>query len=142
MFWWSVYMQRYFTVCSMPCMALLHCTSLSVVMDYIIYGSRTAQVTYIISEHQEAITAKLLEMDRGVTLLDGEGAYNGNKRKVILCAMKRSQIVPVKLMVREIDPDAFVIVCKANEVLGEGFGEYTRTVSETARGTNKRSVFF
>ncbi len=43
----------------------------SVVMDYIIYGSRTAQVTYIISEHQEAITAKLLEMDRGVTLLDG-----------------------------------------------------------------------
>ena len=98
----------------------------SVVMDYIIYGSRTAQVTYIISEHQEAITAKLLEMDRGVTLLDGEGAYNGNKRKVILCAMKRSQIVPVKLMVREIDPDAFVIVCKANEVLGEGFGEYTK----------------
>ena len=98
----------------------------SVVMEYIIYGSRTAQVTYIISEHQEAITAKLLEMDRGVTLLDGEGAYNGNKRKVILCAMKRSQIVPVKLMVREIDPDAFVIVCKANEVLGEGFGEYTK----------------
>ena len=98
----------------------------SIVMDYIIYGSRTAQVAYIISEHQEAITAKLLEMDRGVTLLDGEGAYNGNKRKVILCAMKRSQIVPVKLMVREIDPDAFVIVCKANEVLGEGFGEYTK----------------
>ena len=95
-------------------------------MDYIIYGSRTAPVTYIISEHQEAITAKLLEMDRGVTLLDGEGAYNGNKRKVILCAMKRSQIVPVKLMVREIDPDACVIVCKANEVLGEGFGEYTK----------------
>ena len=98
----------------------------SIVMDYIIYGTRTAQVAYIISDRQEAITEKLLEMDRGVTLLDGEGAYYKNKRKVILCAMKRNQIVPVKLAVKEIDPDAFVIVCKANEVLGEGFGEYTK----------------
>lgn len=98
----------------------------SIVMDYIIYGTRTAQVAYIISEKEEAITEKLLEMDRGVTLLDGEGAYHKNKRRVILCAMKRNQIVPVKLAVKEIDPDAFVIVCKANEVLGEGFGEYTK----------------
>lgn len=98
----------------------------SIVMDYIIYGTRTAQVAYIISEKEEAITEKLLEMDRGVTLLDGEGAYHKNKRKVILCAMKRNQIVPVKLAVKEIDPDAFIIVCKANEVLGEGFGEYTK----------------
>lgn len=98
----------------------------SIVMDYIIYGSRTAQVAYIISDRYEAITAKLLEMDRGVTLLQGEGAFSRSPRKVVLCAMKRSQIVPVKLMVREIDPDAFVIVCKANEVLGEGFGEYTK----------------
>ena len=98
----------------------------SIVMDYIIYGLRTAQVAYIISEKQEEITKKLLEMDRGVTLLEGEGAYHRSKRKIILCAMKRSQIVPVKLLVREIDPDAFIIVCKANEVLGEGFGEYTK----------------
>ena len=98
----------------------------SIVMDYIIYGTRTAQVAYIISEKEEAITEKLLEMDRGVTLLDGEGAYHKNKRRVILCAMKRNQIVPVKLAVKDIDPAAFVIVCKANEVLGEGFGEYTK----------------
>ena len=98
----------------------------SIVMDYIIYGLRTAQVAYRISEKQEEITEKLLEMDRGVTLLEGEGAYHRSKRKIILCAMKRSQIVPVKLLVREIDPDAFIIVCKANEVLGEGFGEYTK----------------
>lgn len=98
----------------------------SIVMDYIIYGTRTAQVAYIISEKQEEITAKLLEMDRGVTLLHGEGAYAKKQRKIIMCAVKRSQIVPIKLLVSEIDPDAFVIVCKANEVLGEGFGEYTK----------------
>lgn len=98
----------------------------SLVMDYIIYGTRTAQVAYIISEKQEEITEKLLEMDRGVTLLNGEGAYLKNPRKIIMCAVKRNQIVPIKLLVRDIDPDAFVIVCKANEVLGEGFGEYTK----------------
>ena len=98
----------------------------SIVMDYIIYGSRTAQVAYIVSDRYEQITEKLLSMDRGLTLLNGEGAYSKQQRKVLLCAMKRSQIVPVKLAVKEIDPDAFVIVCKASEVLGEGFGEYTK----------------
>lgn len=98
----------------------------SIVMDYIIYGTRTAQVAYIISQKQEEITEQLLEMDRGVTLLHGEGAFNRRQQKVIMCAIKRNQIVPVKLLVREIDPDAFVIVCRANEVLGEGFGEYTK----------------
>lgn len=98
----------------------------SIVMDYIIYGFRTAEVVYIISTKYEEITEKLLEMDRGVTLLDGTGAYSKKGCKVIMCAMKRSQIVPAKLLVSEIDPDAFIIVCKANEVLGEGFGEYTK----------------
>ena len=98
----------------------------SIVMDYIIYGTRTAEVVYIISDKQEEITAELLKLERGVTLLDGEGAYSGTRRKVLLCAIKRSQMVPVKLMVSDIDPNAFVIVCKANEVLGEGFGEYSK----------------
>ena len=98
----------------------------SLVMDYIIYGTRTAQVAYIISDQQAAITARLLEMDRGVTLLNGEGAFQHRERKIIMCAVRRNQIVPVKLLVRSIDPDAFVIVCKANEVLGEGFGEYNK----------------
>ncbi len=98
----------------------------SIVMDYIIYGFRTAEVVYIISARYEEITEKLLAMDRGVTLLDGTGAYSNKNCKVIMCAMKRSQIVPAKLLVSEIDPDAFIIVCKANEVLGEGFGEYTK----------------
>ena len=98
----------------------------SIVMDEMIYGMRSAEVAYIISDAYEEITEKLLEMDRGVTLLNGEGPYYQKEKKIIMCAMKRNQIVPVKLMVREIDPDAFLIVCKANEVLGEGFGEYTK----------------
>lgn len=97
----------------------------SLLMDKVVYGGSAAKVAYIISDSYEAITEKLLEMDRGVTLLDGHGAYSGKKKQVILCAFGRSQIVSVKQMVKQIDPDAFVIVCDAHEILGEGFGVYT-----------------
>lgn len=82
-------------------------------------------MAYIISERSEEITQKLLELDRGVTLLDGHGAWSGRRKDVILCAFGRSYIVPIKKLVQEIDPDAFVIVCDAHEILGEGFGTYT-----------------
>ena len=49
---------------------------------------------------------------------------SGKDKQVILCACARTQIIPVKRAVQEIDPDAFVIVCDAHEILGEGFGVY------------------
>lgn len=97
----------------------------SLAVDAVVYGSNNAKVAYIISDHSEEITAKLLSMELGITLLDGKGAYSGNDKKVVLCAFKRSQIVPIKAAVTAIDSAAFVIVCEAHEVLGEGFGEYS-----------------
>ena len=97
----------------------------SLAMDMVVYGSVNAKVAYIISDCHEAITAKLLEMGRGVTLLDGKGAYSGKEKQVILCAFGRGQMVAVKRLVREIDPEAFVIVCDAHEILGEGFNANT-----------------
>ena len=97
----------------------------SLLMDKVVYGPNAAKMAYIISERSEEITQKLLELDRGVTLLDGHGAWSGRRKDVILCAFGRSYIVPIKKLVQEIDPDAFVIVCDAHEILGEGFGTYT-----------------
>jgi 1-aminocyclopropane-1-carboxylate deaminase/D-cysteine desulfhydrase-like pyridoxal-dependent ACC family enzyme len=67
-------------------------------------------------------TAKLLELDRGVTLLEGRGGFSGSPKNVILCAFSRAQIVSIKSIVKQADPDAFIIVCDAYEILGEGFG--------------------
>ena len=55
----------------------------------------------------------------------GEGRLYRDEKKGVLCAFKRSQIGPIKAAVTQIDPNAFIIVCEAHEVLGEGFGEYT-----------------
>lgn len=97
----------------------------SLAMDMVVYGQTNAKMAYIISDRSQEITQWLLDRDMGVTLLQGRGAFTGDEKKVVLCAFKRSQIVPIKAAVTQIDPNAFIIVCEAHEVLGEGFGEYT-----------------
>ena len=103
------------------------------VMDMVVYGGSAAKLAYIISNEQEKITHELLARDMGVTRLTAEGAYTHNDKPVLLCAVRRREIVAVKRLVNEIDPTAFFIVCDAREVLGEGFGEYV-TKALTARG--------
>lgn len=97
----------------------------SLAMDTVVYGSLNAKIAYIISGCSEAVARRLLDMDLGITLLDGQGGFSGDRKQVVLCAFKRSQFAVIKAAVTAIDPNAFIIVCEAHEVLGEGFGEYT-----------------
>ena len=99
---------------------------LSKVMDMILYGWDTSRVAYIITDRWEETVQGLLDMERGVTLLQGKGAYTGAEKQVLLVAFKQREIVPIKRMLREIDPKAFFIVCDAHEILGEGFGDYQK----------------
>ncbi len=99
----------------------------SVVLDKILYGTNYARVAYIISEkHQEIAQEIVGKLRRGVTFLNGQGAYSNKDKKVLLCVIKRQQIASLKSLVKGIDPDAFVILSEANEVLGEGFGVYDK----------------
>ena len=99
---------------------------LSKVMDMILYGWDTSRVSYIITDRWEETVQGLLDMNRGVTLLQGKGAYTGAEKQVLLVAFRQREIVPIKRMLREIDPKAFFIVCDAHEILGEGFGDYQK----------------
>ncbi|WP_295618731.1 YitT family protein [uncultured Intestinimonas sp.] len=97
----------------------------SKVMDLVLYGLDTAKVAYIISDRHQEIAQRLIrDLDRGVTLLRGEGGWSGREKRVVMCAFKQRQIVAMKAIVRDIDPAAFLIVCDAHEVMGEGFREY------------------
>ena len=66
------------------------------------------------------------DLDKGVTILPGQGGYSGTEKKVLMCAFKQKEIAVIKAAVKEIDPDAFLIVCNAHEVLGEGFRTYKK----------------
>ncbi len=97
------------------------------VMDTVLYGLDTSKVAYIISDRwRDVADALLRDMERGVTLLHGEGAFTGAEKRVLLVAFKQKEIVRLKRMVHEIDPHAFFIACDAHEVLGEGFGDYQK----------------
>lgn len=97
----------------------------SLSMDFVIYGGTHAKLAYIISPKSEEIKDKLLKMNLGVTMVDSHGGWNGDEKQMIMCAFKRTQIAAIKKSVTNIDPTAFIIVCEAHEVLGEGFGKYS-----------------
>lgn len=91
-------------------------------IDIVQMGWNTSKVAYIISNETEALREAILyDLDRGVTLLDAAGGYTGDERKVLMAVVSQSEVSKLKIMVRSVDPDAFIILCPAQEVLGEGF---------------------
>ena len=97
------------------------------VADTVLYGLDSAKVAYIISDRFQAVcTAIARDLERGVTILHGEGGWSGADKRVLLVAFKQRQIVSLKRAVKETDPDAFLIVCDAHEVMGNGFRRYQK----------------
>lgn len=99
----------------------------SVVMDWMLYGMDTAKVAYIISDRSEELVKIVTrDLDRGVTVLQGRGGWSGADKQVLMVAFKQREIVRLKAAVKELDPTAFLIVCDAHEVLGDGFRLYKK----------------
>ena len=97
------------------------------VIDAVVYKFDYSKVALIISKEYEAIAKQIgKQLDRGATYLNGEGSYTGSETKVVLTAVKRQQVADLKRLVSEIDPDAFVIMQEAHQVLGDGFSRYTK----------------
>ncbi|HMA37616.1 MAG TPA: YitT family protein [Chloroflexia bacterium] len=85
-------------------------------------GPRTTRVVYIISAQPDRLARLILDdLHRGVTFLNGSGAYTGADYKIILAVVRQQEINFLADRVHEIDPQAFVIIGDAREVLGEGF---------------------
>lgn len=94
----------------------------SMVIDSIIYGLDKGSMVMVVSEKNKEIAEQIMmELERGVTLLKGQGAYTGQDRDVLLCAVRKQQFARVRAIIYEKDPAAFVIVSETSEVFGEGF---------------------
>lgn len=97
------------------------------IIDAVVYSFDYSKVALIISPHHEEIARVVAEkLDRGATYLHGEGSYTKTEKKVVLTAVKRQQVTDLKRLVVEIDPDAFIIVQDAHQVLGDGFARYSK----------------
>ncbi|MBR2049062.1 MAG: YitT family protein [Oscillospiraceae bacterium] len=96
------------------------------VVDAVVYKFDYSKVAYIISRDHEAIAKLITEkLERGVTYLYGQGYYSGADTKVILTAVKKGQLAQLKELVVRQDPNAFIIVQEAHQVLGDGFASYS-----------------
>ena len=92
-----------------------------------LYGLDKSKVAYIITATPRIMAEEIdRQLGRGVTFLRGEGSFSGKEKLVLMCAFKQRQIVPLKALVHELDQDAFLIVCEAHEVLGQGFRRYQK----------------
>ena len=85
-------------------------------------GGGTVRTALIVTSEAEAISARVLEeLERGITVLEGRGAYTGAERPVLYCVVTRAEVATLKAIVHEVDPGAFMVIGMAHEALGEGF---------------------
>ncbi len=92
------------------------------VMDMILEGPKGGKLVYIISDKWEQIADEVMKsMDRGVSGIKIKGMYTQNERNMLICVVFGRELPALKGKINQIDEDAFVIICNAGEVKGEGF---------------------
>lgn len=99
----------------------------SQVLDVVVYRFDYSKIAFIVSPKYQQIAESIgIKLNRGATFLDGEGSYSHSQTKVVLTVVKKRQLAELKELVMDLDPNAFVIVQEAHQVLGDGFSRYSR----------------
>jgi uncharacterized membrane-anchored protein YitT (DUF2179 family) len=92
------------------------------IINIVIYGPGISNLCYIITSRPEEITDAIThEMNRGVTFLKAEGAWQHQERPVVMCVIKKQEIAHLRAITRSVDEKAFLIVTEAKDVFGKGF---------------------
>jgi uncharacterized membrane-anchored protein YitT (DUF2179 family) len=97
------------------------------VVDTAMEGGATVRTALIVTSEPEIVTHQIMhDLERGVTLISGTGAYTGTARPILYCVITRSEVQLLKSIVQEADPRAFMVVGAAHEALGEGFAPFKK----------------
>ncbi len=92
------------------------------VVDSVQEGVGFARAVFIITNEMEAVREAIFNnLDRGVTIIEARGGYTEQPRPMLFVTVTRGELMPLKQIIAEIDPRAFVVVTDAYEVLGQGF---------------------
>ena len=94
----------------------------TVVLDkMLLIGSSRTELKIVSQKSREICDAILTQVDRGVTLLDGEGGYLHRETQLIFSVISNRELIKVDKIVHTIDPDCFMVVSRVSEVRGRGF---------------------
>lgn len=93
-----------------------------IVIDIITGGINFAKAVYIISDNHEKIKNHITSnLSRGVTVISASGGFTGKTKPVLFCVITKREVIRLKYTVKKTDPDAFIIITDAKEVMGKGF---------------------
>lgn len=97
------------------------------VIDYIVDGGSGDKLLFILSGKHDEIRDYILDgLDRGGTYIKASGMYTGADKEMIFVVVSRREVSLMRDRIREVDPDAFMIVVDAHETLGEGFKTFEK----------------
>lgn len=93
-----------------------------IVTDFVVEGQGVIRAALIVTDQPDAVAQQIMaDLARGVTAWAGTGMYTGRGKQVLYCVVTRSELAQLKTIIREADPNAFVVIGLAHEALGEGF---------------------
>ncbi len=96
-------------------------------IDYVLYGRGYGKMLLIFTDNPEDISKAITEeMGRGVSILDATGAYTGNKKSMLVCAVRANEIAKISKIIRTYDTNPFIIVTEAGEIFGQGFKPFKK----------------
>ncbi len=94
----------------------------SQVVDFIMYGASNGKILLVFTEkaHEvsDAVTSK---MNRGISIVPVEGGYTGEKKSMLICVLRSSEVAKARKIIKGVDPNTFIVITEAREILGEGF---------------------
>ena len=100
-------------------------TIYSYVLELVQDGSQRGELLWVVTRQHEAIGQQLAtQMRRGVTLVPGKGYWGGTEWNMVLCAIRKNEFYRARQIILACDPNAFVILLRASQVLGEGFSPF------------------
>lgn len=101
------------------------------VVDVVLQGISYDKTLFIVSEKPKELRDKIInDLNRGGTFIEGKGMYSGNERTIIYTAVSRRELAMLQDFINHTDPNAFMTVINANEILGNGFKSLREKVSD------------
>ena len=93
------------------------------IIDGMLYGMNNGKMFYIFTGKAEEIAQAIIaQISRGASIIPAKGAFTGEQQNMLMCVIRRNEVSRLRRLVKEHDPNSFMVIAEAQEIFGQGFG--------------------